>query len=469
MLKQMMVWEQTTLKKLESAGFVKNIGIGKYELVDAAIAWAERPKPRPDFKLGKNHIKLLEKNCAHANITEGTSSYIIRSADLKHEHDGKPQHEYNRQAKMIDGMIKSLIGNGYLTRMEKGCYQLTENAINALAQSRTETDIAKTVQSVKKEQPKSKARELKITEFDRHLLTVTDEQRFIRDDFIEAHERGESIKKRIVTLTKAGLVKDGKITPELEQRINTATRLSRSKTLTADMLTIKQRKVLEDIRIFMNLSPSQIANHIYHGNSELFNLDISMLLRHDILEKKTELSYNVYVLGKSGSELLRQINSELPIFKSKIDTRPEEVGHDMLIYTAYKDVEKKIKQDGGKIVLLQNDRMLRSEDIKKLGCMKEKGEYPDLRITYTDKLVTKCVHNLEIDCGYDTKTINAKLSAFFKSSTTGSFSWCCKTIRQASKVARIASSDKSRSLKKHKPLYISYVDEKGNVKKLKWS
>lgn len=457
MLKQMMVWNQTTLKKLETAGYVKNVGTGKYELVDAAIAWAERPKPRPDFKPGKNHIKLLEKH------VDG----IVKSVDLKHEHKDKSQNEYYRQSKMIDGMILSLINNGYLTRSQKGAYKLTDDAYNSVAQAQAEAEIAKTVREIKKEAPKSKVYDFKITDFDRHVLAVADEQGNIRNDFIDAHERCESIKKRVVTLAKVGLIKDGKITPELEQRINTATRLTRSKTLTANLLTKQQRQVLDDIRIYMNLSPTQIAKHIYKGDSALFNADISLLLRQGILEKNT--TYGVYLIGKNGSKLLKHMNPDLPVFKSKAYSKTNELAHDVLIYTAFKDVEKQIKHDGGKITLIQNDRMLKSEDVKQLGGMRGKGEYPDLRVTYTDKYGTEKVQNIEIDCGYDTKTIGAKLSAFFNSSGTGSFTWCCSTFGQACKVGRIAGGDKSRQLKRHKPLYISYIDENGNVKKMKWS
>jgi len=457
MQKQMMGWNQTTLKKLESAGYIENVGIGKYRPVDIAVAWMERPRPKPDFKLGKNHIKLLEKH----------QDGVIKSAILKHEHYGKPRQEYERQSKMIDGMIRILVANNYLSYIHKGSYKLTENSVNAISQAKIENEIAATVHEINKETPKSKVYDFKVTAFDCHVLAVADELGNIRSDFIEAHERCESIKKRVVTLTKAGLIKDGKITPELDKRILTAERLKGSKTLTTDLLTKQQRQLLDDIRIFTNLSSTQIAKYIYNGDSSIFNADISLLLRQDILIKSK--SKGIYEIGKNGSKLLKHMNPNLPVFKSKSYGHAKERWHDILVYTAFKDVEKQIIKDSGKIKCIQSDRMLRSEDMKHYGSMKPKGEYPDLRITYIDKYGTERVHNIEMDCGYDTKTINTKLSAFFNSSGTGSFTWCCETIGQAVKVSRIAGGDKSKSLQKHKPLYISYIDENGNVKKMKWS
>jgi hypothetical protein len=454
MQKQMMGWNLSTLKKLEAAGYIESVGTGKYRPVDVAVAWMERPKPKADFKLGSNHLKLLEKH----------NNGIVKSIELKREHKGKPTYEYDRQSKMIDGMIKSLINNGYLSREEKGVYRLTDDAFGALIQSQVEGAISI---NKEKEQSKSKVNDFKITAFDRHVLAVADEQGNLRSDYIEVHERCESIKKRIHTLTKVGLIKDGKITAEVVKRILTAEKLKDSKVLTKDLLSKQQLNLLNDIRIFSNLSPSQIAKHIYKDDSASFSADVSMLLRHNILEKNE--TYGIYVIGKDGTSLLRQINPELPIFKSKVYKKEIEVGHDVLVYSAFKDVENQIKNDGGKIILIQNDRMMRSEDMKLYGSMKGKGEYPDIRVVYADKYGTERTHNIEMDCGYDNKTINVKLSAFFNSSGTGSFTWCCNTIRQASKVAQIAGNDKSKKLNKHKPLHITYIDESGNIRKMKWS
>jgi len=456
MQKQMLVWNETILKKLEVAGYVKSIGNGKYQLVDDAVACAEYLKSRSDFKLGKNHIKLLEQN----------QDGIIKSADLKQVHKSKPQKEYDRQTKMIDGMIRSLVKNEYLIRIDKGTYQLTENAIVVLTQARVEAEIAKTVREIKKEKSQSKINDPKLTSFDRHVLAVTDDSDRISQELLEQHKRRDSIVKRILTLEHAGLIVDGKVTDGFKIRAKTEIEIRKTRSLVPDMLTKQQAQILFDIQMFSNLTAGQILRYIYKGNKPRFDTDIALFERLGVLS--FDKVWKCYTLGKPGIQLLRQMSPD-GFYNSKVFSRPAEMGHDVLVYSAYKEFEQEVNNNGGEILTVKNDCMLRSEDAKLYGCMRGKGEYPDLRVTYKNTHGMELTRDLEIDAGYDTKTIATKLTAFYNSTKATSFTWCCKTVGQAVKVAKLASTQKSKSLFKHKTLYISYIDLDGNMKKMRWS
>ena len=80
----------------------------------------------------------------------------------------------------------------------------------------------------------------------------------------------------------------------------------------------------------------------------------------------------------------------------------------MLIYSAYKDMEKELADDGKVIISIKTDRVLRSEDMKKNNHMSK--DYPDLRVDYKDKKTgEKGFVNIEVDVGYSEKVIEQKL------------------------------------------------------------
>lgn len=210
------------------------------------------------------------------------------------------------------------------------------------------------------------------------------------------------------------------------------------------------------MRLFLNLTQSQIIKYIYDGNAELAKSDLKVLVEKQILVKDS--AWNVYVLGKAGVKLTNQLNPEAVRYKTKLFSRREEVGHDVLVYTAYKELEKELLQEDKQILSIKNDRQLRSDDAKKVGAMT--GSYPDLRIFYMDpKTGKERTQDLEIDCGYDERTIRQKLNGFSggaggKGSTASSsgFNWYCNSVKQALKVAKVMNEDKSKNLNKAKPL-----------------
>ncbi len=483
-------WNLTTARKLVAAGYLIDKGHSEYLLNPIAMAYLEEMKTRKaPFELKDNHRKLLMKH------KEGS----IHLADLKAAYQDKPQFERERQTKMLDGMIRNLKNNGYLESMGSGHYKLTENAWLALsvkaerALRQTEKNIEQTVETVQVEsQEKSqqkikiKTEGVKVTAFDRVLYEVSVDG-VIQADKVNAHEKSERLKKRIEMLSQAGFIQKDHLTEALIERIELAIKRSKEKGIVFETLTREQQQVIQDMRLFLNLTQSQIIKFIYHGDTDLAKSDLKYLLEKQILVKDD--AWNVYVLGKSGIKLSNDISPDAIRYKTKLFSRREEVGHDVLVYTAFKELEKELLREGKQIVSIKNDRQLRSEDAKKFGAMV--GSYPDLRVAYIDpRTGLEKRHDLEVDCGYDERTIQQKISGFFGSggkSSAGAqsgssqasagqgaaigssgFSWYCNTAKQAIRVANVINKDKSRRLQGAKHLNIYVIDAKGELKQTKW-
>ncbi len=450
-------WNRTTVTKMVKAGYLIDMGRGEYQLNPLALTHLEEMKAKKaPFELKENHRNLLVKN----------QDGILTTSELKAEHKEKQSFERERQNKLLDGMIRNLKNNGYLEAMGSGAYKLTEIPWLELKEPPQ--------QKTKQKKPREKADGLKVTAYDRTLLEVSIDG-LIRPELLDAHMKSDSLKKRIETLKTAGFIKENRLTDDLLERIEITKRRSQEKTLTFETLTRQQQQVLVDMRLFLNLTQSQMIKYIYKGNEELAKSDLKTLLEKGILIKDS--AWNVYVLGKAGVKLTNQQDPEAVRYKTKLFSRREEVGHDVLVYTAYKELEKEMLKEGKQIISIKNDRQLRSEDAKKYGAMT--GSYPDLRVAYIDpKTGKERIHDLEIDCGYDERTIRQKLSGFTGgtggSGGTGSmsassgFGWYCNSMKQALKVAKVVNEDKSKKLSRANHLSIYVIDERGDLKPMKW-
>ena len=140
----------------------------------------------------------------------------------------------------------------------------------------------------------------------------------------------------------------------------------------------------------------------------------------------------------------------------------------MLVYTAYQNWIKDIVAKGGKIIELKNDRQLRSYDAKKYGYMV--GAYPDLRVFYkmptSDKIKQ---YDIEMDCGYDGKTIKSKMHGLAGVIANANLGWYCKTAYQAAKVAKIISQDTEKASRMNvaRKLTVFYLDRNGKLQTVK--
>ncbi|WP_324824337.1 hypothetical protein [Sinanaerobacter sp. ZZT-01] len=451
MQRRLISWNQTTLEKMMNAGILKK-EIGGYRLISDFDLLLKK-----DWTPGKNHIKLLQKN------VDG----IIHSIDLKREHDGKKEYEAKRQKDMITKMLRNLYENGYLERLDKGVYKITDKSKAYL-----DRNIPFQTKHIKKDNDTEGIQAIKITYFDRHIKDVLTDGK-ISMEKLKRHQKSGSIIKRIKTLEDAGLIIDGKPKDDLILKIDRVIKWSRDRELKLEALTSEQKKVVVDMRVFLNLSFTQIARYIYNNNKDLAYTDLTYLVKRRVLKKDSDLG--IYVFDIAGIRLSNQmlVGKDVVRYKTKLESRKEEVEHDMLVYTAYQEFKKDIQRRGAEILDIKNDRQMRYEDAKKHGHMLY--GYPDLRVEYKEKDSLKTmVHDIEIDCGYDGKTILSKIKKISQGNKLarggmqrGSLSWYCNSVRQAAKVAKVLTQNTNKRTRPQQ-IYLFVLSRDGKVHKMRW-
>lgn len=231
---------------------------------------------------------------------------------------------------------------------------------------------------------------------------------------------------RIETLEREHYIEEGRLTQEFIKVLERVELFVKENSLTLNMFTKEQMQILVDMRIFLNLSFTQIAKYIYNDDKMAARIDLDFLVKKKVLKKDEH--YKVYVFDTLGIKLSNEYHNdpELVKYHSKLYSRTEELEHDMLVYTAYQEWKKKLEAAGGKVIGCKNDRQMRSEQSKKYGHMR--GGLPDLRVWYKTKdNVAVMIHDIEIDCGYDGKTIVNKLASIQESWKSGSGSYSSQT------------------------------------------
>jgi len=446
---RLILWNQTTLKNMVDAGVLKKEKDG-FRIVEGVDSLLEK-----EWIPGKNHIRLLKKNV----------NGILRSIDLKKEHEGKKEYEAKRQKKMIDGMLANLYKNGFLERIGKGEYRLTEKC---------KVYIGKNFifANTKKGKKIEKEENVKITYFDRHIKEIMTDG-IIDIKKLYKHKKSESLQKRIKTLVEAGLIIEHRPSEELLLKIDRVMQWMKEKELKIESLSIEQKQLVKDMRIFLNLSFSQITKYIYKGNKEMAYTDLNYLIKRRVLKKDPDSG--IYVFDLEGIRLSNQMleGEDVVRYKTKLESRKEEVEHDMLVYTAYQEFKREIIGRGGRILNVKNDRQMRHEDAQKYGHMLH--GYPDLRVGYKEKDTLKTiVHDIEIDCGYDGKTILQKIEKMSKSNKMergqrkgGSLSWYCNSVRQAAKVAKALTKNTHKRATPQQ-IYLFVLSRDGKVHKVRW-
>lgn len=476
---QMDDWNRINIEGLVDAGIL----IKKSEFLYILNPLAEKKyKSKIAFEPGKNHIELLRKN----------ENGVINYSDIKEKWINKKSEEQKRQKNMHDGMLKKLIENGYIERKDKGIYLVTEKGFELLKNPKKTERKKRTEQHT-----------FKLTAFDEKIKEVCKDGR-IDKELLSMHKRRSSIEKRIETLKRNNLIDENLFVKEdffvlLEQRL----KINKAKELTIDMLTDEQLQLVKDLRIFLNLSKTQIKKHIYTNSCfPKFYRDLDFLVSKGVIKRDEDVG--VYILDKLGIEMSNDLYPGAVKYGTKLYSRKEEMEHDMLVYSAYKDWEREAIKDNIKILALKNDRQMRSDDAKKYGHMQ--GAYPDLRVLYemNSNLSKDWVyaHDIEIDCGYDGKTIESKIRGMktYKANGTGAgggsysysikspesignqtgqqmgqqtvidtgISWYCNSMYQAIKVANILSKDntKARTLTRARKVEVFYMDKEGNTKSI---
>lgn len=275
---------------------------------------------------------------------------------------------------MMRGMLKNLLEAGYLENIDNcdsiasednvktelsfkpGLFKLTARALDLIESGRekVKNEIINDIPTANEKLALKSDKELKITKFDLDNIIQPAISGILLKETIALSTKRAAIEKRISTLLDAGLLlekDDGwQLTDELLDRakvrenINLEHQLSHSKKRSLDHLTVEQRKTIEDIKDFFNLSGSQILKFIYKGNEKIFKSDMEYLLKKGIFER--DLIRDVYILSKAGTKLAAELTGDSNIFGSKIHSRQEELRHDLLIYSAFKDMEAELKSKG---------------------------------------------------------------------------------------------------------------------------
>lgn len=459
-LEREMGWKRSSLEKLVRVGYFIKTDENTYRLTEKGLQKLEEIKQNEETKKFKMYASEKEKALrefipgkGYRYLLEYAKDGILNYSDVE-----KRLARYNnsireKETAIKKGMLNKLVVAGYLdpvdcevitidnqnSKCETGLFRLTLKAIAIMDGKVTDADESSAKPSINDDNqddifkattelviqkddlvpeimPIEKQVVIKITKFDLDNIIQPSKDGVFTKDMRNASPKRASVEKRIETLIAAGLLINcgdcWKLTGELldrasvREKLNAKREQTHSIKLDMDCLTAEQKKTVTDIKDFLNLTGSQILRYIYNGNETLYKADMRYLLEKDILVKDS--IYEIFVLTKKGTCLASDLTGDHNIFKSKIYSRREELKHDVLIYTAYKDMEKQLVDAGKSIVSIKTDRVMRSEDMKANNRMNE--DYPDLRIDYMNKETgEKGFVNIEVDVGYSENVISQKL------------------------------------------------------------
>lgn len=463
-LEREMGWKRSSLEKLTRVGYFTKTDENTYQLTEKGIQKleeikeAEKSKKLQQVKLEKEKaLKEFVPGKGYMHLLEFAKDGVLDYSDVEKRLARYNSEIRERETNIKRGMLNKLVAAGYLepldgevitldnqkSQYKTGLFRLTRKVVEfmegknidevktdkepfeEISNQDTLPDEAPVMNShisnpINQADLETKHTEkqavVKITKFDLDNIVQPSKDGIFTKEMFAASLKRTSVEKRIETLVTAGLLiafDDGwKLTGELldrasvREKLNAKREQTHSIKLDIDCLTLEQKKTVTDIKDFLNLTGSQILKYIYSGNEVLYKADMQYLLEKDILAKDSV--YEVFVLTKKGTCLASDLTGDHNIFSSKIYSRREELKHDILIYTAYKDMEKQLTDAGKAITSIKTDRVLRSKDMKEHNRMNE--DYPDLRIDYEDKGTgEKGFVNIEVDVGYSEKVIAQKL------------------------------------------------------------
>jgi DNA-binding PadR family transcriptional regulator len=368
-------------------------------------------------------------NAANDNII----SLVEREEYFKNRYKTN-QTEADRQIKMITERCNKLEQAGYIQKIEDG-YKIVkfpeiDNMKSAIISNKVEIDISKTI---------------KITKFD--LSNITDilegniwsieafKSKFTGIDSELLDKKIESVIKRLNSLERFELVKAlGDNKWEVKEMLIERTRAR------ANELTSEQIKVLDSLKDFMNCTEEQLTMFIYNGNDKIATSDLNSMVYKGYLEVESRDFGNgnytkVYYLNTKGKkEICKLFDVKMEnIYESKIHSRPEELYHDTLIYSAYNDVKDSLVSDNFTINKVMTDRQMRAFDMK--NNHKQRKDYADLYVEFIDNETGDIGYlNVEIDVGYSPKVIAEKASSI------DNLVWYTNSNNQANRITKYSNN-----------------------------
>lgn len=310
-----------------------------------------------------------------------------------------------KDARIFTGRCVKLQNSGYI-RSINGSMHFTKDFMDFLNNRRRTA---------------SKPNEVKINRFDVNKIYRVSHNNKLNKDIFKQNYKGtdleiEKMYKRVEGRLES-LVAQGYISPVddgyllnpkfLNECREHEKKLVRMKDKDRLDLSNEQRFILGELKSFFNITEKQF-NSIDNYSSEL-----TSLYNRGVIDYEYRLISNertkVYYLTKEGKSLVSKITGVKTgkVFSSKIHSRPEELEHDVLIYSAYQDAKLKLENNDKHIIGIKTDRDMRSEDMSNTGKMRE--EYSDLLIEYTDKSTGEYGYiNLEVDLHYSASVIASK-------------------------------------------------------------
>lgn len=464
---QQLDWGTRTVQSMAKAGWFIKVSNSEYSLNPLSLPYlAELDRNRkPEFQPGDNHRKVMILH------TEGTVTLAtIRDALLIGDARNRA-----RQDKILQGMVRNLRENGYLTLQSRGVYALTEKALIWLEQP-----SAPQMSRRKTQHPPG----FSLTNYDLRFLEHihrdpdTGKATLVLGDSV--NEDTQRLAKRLVTLEKNGVVLGGEISDAIVLRLELMEMARREKrTLSLSMLTTEQKNTLQELRRFDALTMPQIIDYLYSGDALLAGLDMSRLVSLKVVQFDSGIhSSGLLLLDKQGVKLSEELARVQVRYKPKARSRPEEVSHDLMIYPAYKSIEKEIIDAGGTVVAVLTEKEIRRE----MALYDTwDASLPDLRIIYRDYKGQEHERDVEIDLGYSLRTIAHKVSSFIGDShlnhtghttlhsSTGNITWVTTSMSQAIRVMSfMKSSEQFRSQRRRRKFELYVLDERGDSKKVWW-
>lgn len=246
------------------------------------------------------------------------------------------------------------------------------------------------------------------------------------------------INRRLSQLQKIGLVEridsdTVKCSDFLADRSRVA--LDRSRKPKEIALSREQDELIRSLGVFANVTREQALQHIYGGHVPLFELDLADLKRRGLIDTvivhvKNYGEQQVLGLSKLGRQVAGyRIGDDQILTESKVNTRPAEMAHDLLIFDAYQDAKERLAAAGKDVTIVYSDRQSKSIDMREQGRQDE--AYADLKIVYKDRETGEIgTLNLEV-------AVNYKDHEIAKKSSIANCLWYTPGDRQASRIKRV--------------------------------
>jgi hypothetical protein len=258
----------------------------------------------------------------------------------------------------------------------------------------------------------------------------------IENDLID-HEL-QIISRRLIQLQKVGLAE--RTSPDavqcsdfLADRSRVA--LERSRKPKEIALSREQDELIRSLGVFANVTREQALQHIYGGRVPLFELDLADLKRRGLIDTviipvKNYGEQQVLGLSKFGRQVAGyRIGDDQILTESKVNTRPAEMAHDLLIFDAYQDAKGRLEAAGKDVTIVYSDRQSKSIDMRELGRQDE--AYADLKVVYKDRETGEIgTLNLEV-------AVNYKDHEIAKKSSIANCLWYTPGAAQASRIRRV--------------------------------